>query len=122
MDFCKAVIHQLAFASARYRYVGYCSRTGGAEWAHQEAEMSLEHKAYFFDDLKVYQESHEILRDVNEAIVQASYDTVACYGVPKCAEIVFERGKIVRGDRLQFVEEKVKTMDPVKMKFISSWG
>ena len=84
--------------------------------------MSLEHKAYFFDDLKVYQESHEILRDVNEAIVQASYDTVACYGVPKCAEIAFERGKIVRGDRLQFVEEKVKTMDPVKMKFISSWG
>ena len=46
----------------------------------------------FVDDLKVYQESHEILRDVNEVIKQASHDTGACYGVSKCAEIVFERG------------------------------
>ena len=37
------------------------------------------------DDLKVYHESHEILRDVNEVIVQASHDTGACYGVLKCA-------------------------------------
>ena len=29
----------------------------------------------FIDDLKVYQESHEILKDVNETIVQASHDT-----------------------------------------------
>ena len=35
----------------------------------------------FVDDLKVYQESHEILRDVNEIIVQASDDIGACYGV-----------------------------------------
>ena len=41
------------------------------------------------DDLKVYQESHEILRDVNDVIVQASHDNRACYGVSKCAEIVF---------------------------------
>ena len=45
----------------------------------------------FDDDLKVYQESHEILRDVNEVILQASHDTGACYGVFKWAEIVFER-------------------------------
>ena len=32
----------------------------------------------FFDDLKVYQESHGILRDVNEVIVQASHDNGAC--------------------------------------------
>ena len=35
----------------------------------------------FVDDLKVYQESHEILIDVNEIIVQASDDIGACYGV-----------------------------------------
>ena len=51
----------------------------------------------FVDDLKVYQESHKILKDVNEMIVQASNDTGACYGVAKCAEIVFERGKMGRG-------------------------
>ena len=66
----------------------------------------------FVDDLKVYQESHEILRDVNEVIVQASHDTGACYGVSKCAEIVFERGKMVRGKRLEVLEERMKTMDP----------
>ena len=35
----------------------------------------------FVDDLKVYQESHDIFKDVNEVIVQASHDTGACYGV-----------------------------------------
>ena len=35
----------------------------------------------FGNDLKVYQKSHEILRDVNEVIVQASHDTGACYAV-----------------------------------------
>ena len=52
----------------------------------------------FVDDLKVYQERYEILRDVNEFIVQASHHAGTCYGLPKCAEIVFERGKMVRGD------------------------
>ena len=52
----------------------------------------------FVDDLKVYQESHEILRDVSEVLVQASHDTGPCYGVSKYTEIVFERGKMVRGE------------------------
>ena len=66
----------------------------------------------FVDDLKVYQKSHEILRDVNEVIVQASHNTGACYGVSKCAEIVFEHGKMVRGERLEVLEERMKTMAP----------
>ena len=49
----------------------------------------------FIDDLKVYQENHDRLKGVNEMIVQASHDTGACYGVEKCAEIVFEHGKMV---------------------------
>ena len=28
------------------RNVDYCSRAGGIEWAHQEAEMLVEHIAY----------------------------------------------------------------------------
>ena len=35
----------------------------------------------YVDDLNMYQESHEILRDGSEIIVQASHDTGACYGV-----------------------------------------
>ena len=64
----------------------------------------------FVDDLKVYQGSHEILRDINEIIVQASHDTGACYGVSKCAEIVVERGKMVREERLEVLEERMKTI------------
>ena len=50
----------------------------------------------FVDDLKVYQESHSLLKEINDVIVQVSLDTGACYGVSKCAEIVFEHGKMVK--------------------------
>ena len=66
----------------------------------------------FVDDVKQYQESHKTLKDVNEIIVQASHDTLACYGVSKCAEIVFEHGNMTKGERLQVLEEKMKTLDP----------
>ena len=66
----------------------------------------------FVDDLKVYQESHEILKKVNEAIVQASHDTGACYGISKCAEIIFERSKMIKGEGLEVLKERMKTMDP----------
>ena len=66
----------------------------------------------FVDDLKQYQENHETLKDVNEIIVQANHDTGACYGVAKCAEIVFEGGKMVRGEGLQVLEEHMESTDP----------
>ena len=66
----------------------------------------------FVDDLKVYQESHQALKIVNEIIVQASHDTGACYGASKCAEIIFKNGKMVKGEGLQVLEERMKTMDP----------
>ena len=66
----------------------------------------------FVDDLKVYQENHNALKNVNEITVQASDDTGACYGVLKCAEIIFIHGKMVRGESLQVLEERIKTMNP----------
>ena len=55
----------------------------------------------FVYDMKQYQESYKTLKDVNEIIVQVSHDTGACYGVSKCAEIVFEHGKMTKGKGLQ---------------------
>ena len=52
----------------------------------------------FMDDLKVYQENYKTLKDVNKMILQASNDTCKCYGVLKCAEVVFERGKMVKSE------------------------
>ena len=46
----------------------------------------------------MYQESHKTLKDVNEMIVQTRNDTDACYGVAKCAEIIFKGGKMVKGE------------------------
>ena len=66
----------------------------------------------FIDALKVYQESHKYLKVLNETIVQASHDTGACYGVAKYAEIIFEKGKMVKGEGLQVLQERMKTMDP----------
>ena len=66
----------------------------------------------FVDDLKVYKESYEVLETVNEIIVQASHDTGACYGVSKCAEIIFKNGKMARGEGFQVLEERMKIMDP----------
>ena len=60
----------------------------------------------------MYQESHEILRDVNGVIAQTSHDTGACCGVLKCKEIVFWRGKMVGGEGLEAPEERMKRMDP----------
>ena len=65
----------------------------------------------FVDDLKVYQESHEIIRDVNQVIAQASHDTGACYGVSKCVKIVFKRRKMAKGEGLQVLEERMKAID-----------
>ena len=39
-------------------------------------------------------------------------DTGACYGVKKCAEIVFKNGKMVKGDGLAVLEERMKALDP----------
>ena len=66
----------------------------------------------FVDDFKVYQESHKALKIVNEIIVQASHNTGACYGVSKCAEISYQNGKMVRGEGLQVLEERMKMMNP----------
>ena len=68
----------------------------------------------FINDVKVYQENHQKLEITNETIVKASMDTGACYGVKKCAEIVFRKGKMVKRERLPVLQEKMKALDPEK--------
>ena len=68
----------------------------------------------FIDDLKVYQENRQKLEIANDTIVKARMDTGACYGVKKCAEIVFRKGNIVKGEGLSVLEEKMKALDPEK--------
>ena len=76
---------------------------GGRVGEQRNKEVKRTH-IFFVDDLKVYQESHKILKEVNKIIVQASHDTRACYGVAK------EIRKMVKGEGLQVLREKRKTL------------
>ena len=68
----------------------------------------------FIDDLKVYSSDHEKLSVINETITKASLDLGAAYGVKKCAEIVIEKGIMVKGEGLEVLEERMKCLDPIK--------
>ena len=100
----------VGFACLKYQCAICSKRQKAIEWVNQEKE-NLNGHSLFIDDLKVYQESYKILKDVNETIVQASHDTGGCYGVAKCAETIFEKGKMVKGEGLQVLQERIKTMD-----------
>ena len=54
-------------------------------------------------------------------IVKASMDTGACHGVKKCAELVFRRGKMIKGG-LTVLEEKMEALDPEKNKIYKFLG
>ena len=66
----------------------------------------------FIDDLKTYQENHVKLELANNILVQASLDTGAMYEVKKFAEITFERGKMVKGNGLQIMGERIEALNP----------
>lgn len=76
----------------------------------------------FIADLKVYQPNYERLKAVNNMIVRASLDTEACYGMKKCAEIIFIRGKVVRGEGLVVLKEKMKALDTDQNEFYKFLG
>ena len=86
-----------------------------------EARVKRTH-SLFVDDLKIYQENHQKLEVVNEMIVKASMDTGACYGVKKCAEVVFSRGKMIKGEGLIVLEDKMEALDPSKNEIYKFLG
>ena len=88
----------------------------------QEGERGVKRThSLFLDDVKVYQENHQKPEFLNEIIVKASMDTGACYGVKKCAEIVFKKGKMVKGIGLAVLEKKMKHWTQAEMKTTNSW-
>ena len=41
-------------------------------------------------------------------------DTGVCYGVKKCAKVILNNGKIVKGEGLNVLEERMIALDPEK--------
>ena len=76
----------------------------------------------FIDDLKIYQASHQKLKEMHELLVQASTDTGAAYGVKKCAEAMFKKGKMVKEEGFEIIGDKMKVMDPDKDDYYKFLG
>ena len=64
----------------------------------------------FIDNMKMYQENHESLKEANEIIARASSDAGALYRVNKCAQILFVRGKMVEAEGLQVLGERMEAL------------
>ena len=88
--------------------------TDGYKMGQKDEERVKRTHSLFIDDPKTYQENQQKLEIANETIVKASMDTGACYGVKKCAEIVFKKGKMFKGEGLTVLEEKMEALDPNK--------
>ena len=107
-----------------YFLVGFClteitismliEETDGYTMGRRDEERVKRKRSLFIDDLKIYQESHRKLEVVNEMIVRASMATGVCYGVKNCVEVVLTKGKIIKGEGLAVLEEKMDALDPNK--------
>ena len=115
-----------------YSPVGFCltevpigellkKSRGYAMTRGEDSEVRRTH-SLFIDDLKIYASGHEQLKVMNETIVLASEDTGAMYGVKKCAEIVYRRGKMVKGEGLDILEERMQALDPETNDFYKFLG
>ena len=108
-----------------YSSVGFCltevlisiliQETHGYTMGQKDKDRVKRTPSLFIGNLKIYQESHRNLEVVNEMIVKGSMDTGACYGVNKCAEIVFRKNKIIKGEGLAVLEEKIDALDTKKI-------
>ena len=115
-----------------YSPVGFClievlvamliEETDGYTMGKKGEERVKRTHSLFVDDVKIYQGNHQKLEIVNEMIVKASMDTGACCRVKKCAEIVFRRGTMFKGQGLAVLEEKIEALEPNKNEIYKFLG
>ena len=79
-------------------------------------------RLYFIDDLKVIQSSETDLRMANELVGTISNDSGMKFGVSKCQEIVYNRGKMIRGFGMTLKEGEVRALDPSKSEYYTFLG
>ena len=76
----------------------------------------------FIYDLNIYQDSHQKFEVVNEMFLKASMDTGACYGVKKCADILFRKGNMIKEEEWAVLEKKLDTLDSNKNEIYKFLG
>ena len=99
----------------------HCDVIEGDKWVQNQRTREKAH-SLFIDDLEVYQQNHQKLQVANEINVKASTDTSSCYGVKKCAEVVYNAVKMKKGKGSTVLEEKMKVLDPEQNKIYKFKG
>ena len=77
---------------------------------------------YFIDDLKVVESNEKDLQETNRIVTGISQDTGMTFGVSKCAEVVYKRGKMTKGEGLQIDNNKAECLDPEDNKYYKFLG
>ena len=62
------------------------------------------------------------LQETNMIVTGISQDTGMTFGVSKCAEVVYKRGKMTKGEGLQIDNSKVKCLDPESAEYYKFLG
>ena len=77
---------------------------------------------YFIDDLKVVEANEKELQETNMIVTGISQDTGMTFGVSKCAEVVYKRGKMTKGEGLQIDNNKAECLDPESAEYYKFLG
>ena len=77
---------------------------------------------YFIDDLKVVESNEKDLQETSRIVTGMSQDTAMTFGVSKCAEVVYKRGKIIKGEGLQINNNKAECLDPESSEYYKFLG
>ena len=77
---------------------------------------------YFIDDLKIVEANEKELQKTNSIVTSLSQDVGMTFGITKCAEVVYKRGKMTKGEGLQIDNSKAEYLDPETAEYYKFLG
>ena len=99
------------------------SKTNGYRFGNrkEDGEVRVTH-SYYIDDLRTIQESKGKQELINETVTRMSKDIGMEFGVKKCAELKFTKGKMEHSNGLEMFEERIRTLNPGEEEFYTFLG
>ena len=66
--------------------------------------------------------SEKELQETNMIVIGISQDNGLTFGVSKCAEVVYKRRKIIKGEGLQVDNSKAESLNPEAVEYYKFLG
>jgi hypothetical protein len=120
------------FQGDAFSPVGFCiteiplsvllEKMPGYMMGEQNLRNTKINRFYFIDDLKIVQGSEADLQRANSLIGKVSTAMGMKFGISKCAEIVYRRGKMVKAEGLELKEGLVKALNPEEDEYYTFLG